>query len=77
MLLFLRSGPFFSGPLSLAAFCPICGTGRAVKSVAFGRNKKSPTFPAPPLADSGGRGQGGAQASVQRQDGGAEPFADQ
>ena len=77
MLLFLRSGPFFSGPLSLAAFSPICGTGRAVKRVALRGNKKPPTFPASPLTDSRDRGQGGTQASIQGQDSGAEPTTHQ
>ena len=76
-LLFLHSGPFLPGPLSLAAFGPICGTSRAVKSVALGRDKKPPTLPATPLTDRRGWGQGGAQASVQRQDCRPKPLADQ
>ena len=76
-LLFLHSGPLLPGPLSLAAFGPICGTSRAVKSVALGRDKKPPTLPATPLTDRRGWGQGGAQASVQRQDCRPKPLADQ
>lgn len=43
----------------------------------LGQGEQPPALPAPPLFAGWRRDQGETQASVQRQDGGAEPFADQ
>jgi len=42
-----------------------------------GRGEQPPALPAPPLSARGRWEQGGAQGNVQREDGSAEPFADQ
>ena len=42
-----------------------------------GRDKRPPALPAAPPSDSGRREQCGAQTSVQGEDSGAEPFANQ
>ena len=76
-VLFLHISPVFPGPCSLAPFHPFCGTGGAIESVVPGRGKRPPALPAVPPSDRGRREQCGAQAGVQRKDGGAEPLADQ
>lgn len=76
-VLFLHISPVFPGPCAFAPFHPFCGTGGAIESVVPGRGKRPPALPAVPPSDRGRREQCGAQAGVQRKDGGAEPFADQ
>ena len=74
-VLFLHISPVFPGPCAFAPFHPFCGTGGAIESVVPGRGKRPPALPAVPPSDRGRREQCGAQAGVQRKDGGAEPFA--
>ncbi len=76
-VLFLHISPVFPGPCAFAPFHPFCGTGGAIERVVPGRDKRPPALPAVPPSDRGRREQCGAQAGVQRKDGGAEPFADQ
>ena len=76
-VLFLCSSPVFPGPYPLAASGSICGTGRAVERVVLGRGKCLSALPALSPTDSRRREQRRTQASVQREDGGTEPFADQ
>ena len=74
-VLFLRSCPVFPCPCPFAAFGSVCGTGGAVKGVMLGRSKCLLAFPTPPPSNRGSREQGSTQASIQGEDGGAEPFA--
>ena len=76
-VLSLHISPIFLCPGPLAPFGTFCGTGGAIESVVPGRDKRPPALPAVPPSDRGRREQCGAQASVQRKDGGAEPFANQ
>ena len=76
-VLFLHISPVFPGPCAFAPFHPFCGTGGAIESVVPGRGKRPPALPAVPPSDRGRREQCGAQAGVQREDGGAEPLANQ
>ena len=76
-VLFLHISPVFPGPRPLAPFGTFCGTDGAIQGVVLGRGKYPPALPAASPSDGRGRKQCGTQASVQRKDGGAEPFANQ